>query len=65
MGWAGSIAAAWIRYSSPAIPLLVEKNSLFRITGNSTLRLGKCSGISDLIRSEKAEIEEIPCIFPA
>jgi hypothetical protein len=55
----------WRRYSPPAISLPVEKNSLFRITGNSKLRLWKRWGISDLNRSRRPETEEIPCIFPA
>jgi len=55
----------WRRYSPPAISLLVEKNSLFRIAGNSKLRLWKRWGILDLIHSTTPETEEIPCIFPA
>jgi hypothetical protein len=50
---------------SPArISLIVEKNSLFLITGNLRLRLRKGRGISDLIRPGKSDFEEIPCIFP-
>jgi hypothetical protein len=40
-------------------------NSLFRITGNLTLRQRKRSGISDLIRPGELEIGGIPCTFPA
>ena len=42
------------------ISLIIEINSLFRITGNLTLRPRKCSGISDLIRSGGLISEKFP-----
>jgi len=64
-GKTGSITVDWRPAKSAWISLFTETNSLFLITGNLTLRPRKRSGISDLIRPEKPEIEEIPCIFPA
>ncbi len=51
--------------SPAAISLLVEMDSLLLIAGNPSLLPRKDRGISDLIRFEKSQIGEIPCIFPA
>jgi hypothetical protein len=61
---AGSITADWRPIQFAWSSLFTEMDSLFRITGNLSLRPRKYSGISGLIRSEEAEIGEIPCIFP-